>query len=140
MAFDAVAQAGDVLLVVAGDHVRFLGPRSREEVLALFAAADVTVPSSSWENFPHAVVESLTVGTPVVSTAVGGVDEIVVDGVNALLVPPRDPHALGAALRRYLGDHELQERLRAAAAPSVKRFSRDRVLLALGRGLEEAAA
>ncbi len=77
------------------DRVRFLGGGDRDEVLRLFAAADAAVLSSAWENFPHTVVEALAVGTPVVATAVGGVPEIVQDGVNGLLVPAGDPTALG---------------------------------------------
>ena len=46
--------------------------------------------SSAWENLPHAAVEALAVGTPVVATAVGGVPEVVHDGENGLLVPPND--------------------------------------------------
>ena len=45
------------------------------------------VLSSAWENLPHAAVEALAVGTPVVATAVGGVPEVVHDDVNGLLVP-----------------------------------------------------
>ena len=46
-------------------------------MLELFRAADASILSSSWENFPHGVVESLAVGTPVIATAVGGVAEVV---------------------------------------------------------------
>jgi glycogen(starch) synthase len=109
-------------------------------VLRLFAAADVAVLSSSWENFPHTVVEALAVGAPVLSTAVGGVPEIVRDGENGLLVPPRDREALAAALRRITGDGELRKRLAAAAAPSVAPLAEDILLARVVDQLERAVA
>ena len=122
-----------------GDRVRFLGPLPRERVLELFHAADASVLSSTWENFPHALVEALAVGTPAIATAVGGVGEIVRDGENGLLVPPGDPQALAAAISRYLGDEELQARLRAAAAGSVDRFAPLPIFERLESALAKAA-
>src|SRR4029078_6127942 len=65
-------------------RVRFLGARSREDVLRTFYAADVAMLPSRWENFPHLVVEALAVGTPVIASSVGGIPEIVRDGENGL--------------------------------------------------------
>jgi len=123
-----------------GERVRFLGAVGRREVLELFRAADVSVLSSAWENFPHTLVEALAVGTPVVATAVGGVPEIVRDGENGLLVPPGDPAALAAALRRFLGDAELQGRLRAAAGSSVEHLRPERVYGRLEELLAQVAS
>jgi glycosyltransferase involved in cell wall biosynthesis len=146
VAVEAVARADGVALVVAGegpdreplerlagelgiaDRVRFLGPQPRERVLELFRAADAAILSSSWENFPHTVVEALTVGTPVLSTRAGGVAEVVEHERNGLLVEQGDVDALGAAIRRYFGDTQLRRRLRAAAAPSVAEYAPERVL------------
>ncbi|HEY5057726.1 MAG TPA: glycosyltransferase family 4 protein [Gaiellaceae bacterium] len=116
------------------ERVRFLGPQPRERVLELFRAADAAVLSSSWENFPHTVVEALATGTPVLATATGGVAEVVHDGENGLLVPAGDPSALADAVRRYFADDALRERLRTAAAPSVEAYAPEGIL---GR-LEEA--
>ena len=110
-----------------GSRVQFLGPLPREQALAHVREAEAVVLSSAWENFPHGVVEALALGTPVIATSVGGVPEVVRDGDNGLLVAPGDPGAFAAALRRYLGDSELQARLRAAAAPSVADYSQDRI-------------
>jgi glycosyltransferase involved in cell wall biosynthesis len=110
-----------------GARARFLGPQAREAVFELLRAADAAVLSSSWENFPHMVVEALAVSTPVIATSTGGVREIVEDGVNGLLVPPQDPDALAAAIARYFSEPVLQKRLRAAAAESVQRFAPGRV-------------
>ena len=74
-------------------RVRFLGALGRDDVLALFRAADASLLTSSWENFPHTVVEALAVGTPVIATSVGGVPELVHDGENGLLVPAGDVEA-----------------------------------------------
>ena len=154
---EAVAEAGDVTLLVAGDgpeldpmriraaqlelgaRVRFLGPLPREGVLELFRAADASLLSSSWENFPHTVVESLAVGTPVISTDVGGVAEVVTDGENGLLVPAGDPAALAAAIRRFFSEGGLAKRLAAAAVPSVAGHSRDAILGRIEAVLVEAA-
>ena len=122
-----------------GERVRLLGPLSRDGVLELFHAADGTVLSSGWENFPHSVVESLAVGTPVLATAVGGVAEVVRDGENGLLVPTGDPAALAAAITRFAGDEELRRRLRAAAAPSVESYRVDAVFAELEATLERVA-
>jgi len=107
-------------------------------VLELFRAADASLLSSSWENFPHTVVEALAVGTPVLATRVGGVSEVVRDGENGLLVPAGDRDALAASIRRFFDDDALRERLRAAAASSVRAFDRDIVFARLERALEEA--
>jgi glycosyltransferase involved in cell wall biosynthesis len=138
------ARAAGVDLLVAGDgperdrlerlgHARFLGPLPRAEVLELFRAGDASLLSSSWENFPHGVVESLAAGTPVVATRVGGVPEVVHDGENGLLVEPGDVAALEAAIRRLFTEPGLLERLRAAAVPSIADYSADAVY---GRLLE----
>jgi glycosyltransferase involved in cell wall biosynthesis len=158
VAFEAVAANDGVTLLVAGEgderprlerdaaelgldaRVRFLGAVPRARVVELFAAADASILSSSWENFPHTVVEALAAGTPVLATATGGVAEVVRDGENGLLVPLDDAAALGEAVGRYFGDDALRARLRAAAAPSVERFAPDRVFAELEAVLERAAA
>ena len=121
-------------------RVRFLGALPRERVLELFRAADAAILSSTWENFPHTVVEALAVGTPVIATDVGGVAEVVHDGENGLLVPTGDAAALADAVRRYFADESLQSALRAAAAASVRANDRDSVFGRIERALAEAAA
>lgn len=134
---DAAHRAG-IPLLIAGDgperarletlgHARFLGALPRHEVLDLFRAGDASLLSSSWENFPHGVVESLAAGTPVIATAVGGVTEIVRDGENGVLVQPHDAAALAAAVTRVFSDPALLQTLRTNAARSVVQYSRDRV-------------
>jgi glycosyltransferase involved in cell wall biosynthesis len=122
-----------------GDRVRFLGSLPREEALRYLAGARAAVLSSAWENLPHAAVEALAVGTPVVSTNVGGVPEVVHDGENGLLVPPNDVNALAAALRAVLTDNHLRSRLAAGAQPSVAAIGRDATYERLERILLEAA-
>ncbi|MER3412013.1 MAG: hypothetical protein C4305_06770, partial [Thermoleophilia bacterium] len=122
-----------------GDRVRFLGPLPRQRVLELFRAADATVLSSTWENFPHAVIESLAVGTPVIATRVGGVAEVVEEGVNGLLVPPGDAQALAQAIRRLLAEPGLRQQLAAKAEDSVARFSPQAVYGRIESLLLEAA-
>jgi glycosyltransferase involved in cell wall biosynthesis len=123
-----------------GGRARFVGARPRATVFELLAAADAALLSSSWENFPHMVVEALAVGTPVISTDVGGVGEVVRDGVNGLLVPIGDVDALAAAIRLYVEDAELQARLRAATGESLDAFSPDVLYGRLEQILERAAA
>lgn len=105
-----------------GDRVRFLGPLARQGVLELFRAADASILSSSWENFPHTVVEALAVGTPVLATSAGGVAEVVQHEVNGLVVPVGDTAGLAGAVRRYFADDALRARLRAAAVASVVEY------------------
>jgi glycosyltransferase involved in cell wall biosynthesis len=157
LALEAVAAVDGVTLLIAGDgerepveqrarelalgsRVRFLGAQPRDRVLELFRAADASILSSSWENFPHTVVEALAVGTPVIATAVGGVAEVVHDGENGLLVPPGDGAALADAVRRYVSDDALRERLRAAAAGSVRDLDRDAVFGRIEHALTEAVS
>jgi glycosyltransferase involved in cell wall biosynthesis len=158
VALEAVAANDGVTLVIAGDgdeleplqqraralgvedRVRFLGAQPRERVLELFRAADAAILSSTWENFPHTVVEALAAGTPVIATLVGGVGEVVHDGENGLLVPAGDAAALAEAVRRYFADDELRSRLRAAAAGSVRAFDRETVFGRIEQALATAAS
>jgi glycosyltransferase involved in cell wall biosynthesis len=122
-----------------GGRVTFTGALPRAEVLSHLAAARAAVLPSAWENLPHAAVEALAVGTPVVATAVGGVPEVVHDGQNGILVPPNDPAPLADALRSVLEDDALRERLAAGAVPSVEAIGRDAVYERLESVLLEVA-
>jgi glycosyltransferase involved in cell wall biosynthesis len=156
-ALAGVSATPDVTLFLAGDgpererlawratqlgldsRVRFLGPLPRRTIFELLLAADASLLTSTWENFPHLVVESLAVGTPVLATDVGGVSEILEDGRNGLLVPSRDPVALGAAIRRYLDEPGLKARLRRNAAASLDGLDPAIVYMALEALLAAAA-
>lgn len=93
------------------ERVRLLPATSREDAVRWMQAADVTVLSSDYENHPHAAVESLAVGTPVVATAVGGLPEIVRDDDDGALVPAGDSVALGRALARVLAQRAREGRV-----------------------------
>lgn len=84
------------------DAVHMLG--RRDDIGDVLAAADLGVLSSDYEGTPLAVLEYMQAGLPVVATSVGGLPEFVTEGVNGLLVPPRDPAALAAAIVRILAD------------------------------------
>jgi glycosyltransferase involved in cell wall biosynthesis len=154
VALDALERVPEARLVLVGDgperpalerraalldgRVEFRGALPREEALRHLAGARALLLPSAWENLPHAAVEALAVGTPVVATAVGGVPEVVHDGENGLLVPPNDPEALAGAMRALLADDALRARLASAARQSVAAIGRDEIYARLERILEEA--
>jgi glycosyltransferase involved in cell wall biosynthesis len=83
----------------------------RDDVPELLADASVFVLSSTSEGLPISILEAMAAGLPVVATAVGGAPELVVDGETGLLVPPRDPAALAAAIEKLTSDAGLRRRL-----------------------------
>jgi glycosyltransferase involved in cell wall biosynthesis len=99
-------------LGVAGE-VQLIG--RREDIADVVRALDVAVLSSKYEGMPLAIIEYMAGGAPIVSTAVGGVPELIEDGVHGLLVSPEDPAELAAAMQRLLEDRALAERLGQAA-------------------------
>jgi glycosyltransferase involved in cell wall biosynthesis len=101
------------------DRCVFLGYRS--DVSDLLAAADVFVLPSLFEGLPVSVLEAMAAERAVVATAIGGTDEAVTHEVTGLLVPPRDPAALAAAIRRLQADPQLAGRLAAAGRERVQR-------------------
>ena len=101
-----------------GDRVRFTGARTGADLDAAYAGADLLVLASRAETYGMVVTEALARGLPVVATAVGGLPEALGQGAAGrpgLLVPADDPAALAAALRRWLDEPEVRQRLRAAA-------------------------
>ncbi len=102
-----------------GNGVRFLG--YRRDVPRLVAAMDSYVLPSLWEGLPLALLEALAGGKPIVATRVGGNPEVVEDGENGLLVPPRDPAALAGAVLALRRDPQMRERMRRN---NVEKFAR----------------
>jgi glycosyltransferase involved in cell wall biosynthesis len=83
----------------------------REDVPKILAASDIFVLTSRWEGLPLVIIEAMLAGLPVVATQVGGVSELVEDGVTGLLVPRSDPIALAHALKKLLTDETRGQQL-----------------------------
>lgn len=133
----AQSLAGKAYLVMAGEgsllaeararaeqlgiasRVRFLG--LCPEVADLLAAGDIFALASRWEGTPVAVIEAMAAGLPVAATAVGGVPELVEDGVTGLLAPPVDTAALAGALSA-LADPARRAEMGEAARCRARRF------------------
>ena len=112
--------------------VRFLG--QRDDVPDLLGAADLFVLSSRFEGLPLAIIEAMDAGLPVVSTMVGGTDEVVIDGVTGRLVPPGDVAALATAVAATVGDRQ------AAAAMGAAGQARFQAFFTAKRMAEETAS
>jgi phosphatidyl-myo-inositol alpha-mannosyltransferase len=140
-AFEQIAsEVGEVHLLVAGDgrdrvllrslpgdirsRILRLGTVAHEALPRYHAAADVFVsPATGQESFGIVLVEAMAAGVPVVASDIEGYREVVRDGVDGLLVPPNDPNALAAAIRRVLSEPELAAALKAAGRSRAQAFS-----------------
>jgi glycosyltransferase involved in cell wall biosynthesis len=97
------------------------------------------------EGLPMSVLEAMAAGCPVVATNVGGMPDLITNGVDGLLVPPGDPDALAAALQRILRDHAFAQQLGNAARQTIaNRYTAERSLERLeqmyaGLGVRRAA-
>ena len=141
----AVAALPDVRLTVAGDgplldelrqvaaesgaadRIALLGRVPRERVAVLMAAADYTVLYSGYEGLSHTLLESLHAGTPVIASDKGGNPEVVIEGVNGLLVPYVDQAALTETIRGAL-QPGVRDRLAAGTSQGLERFTWERLV------------
>jgi glycosyltransferase involved in cell wall biosynthesis len=158
LAVRALAQVPDARLVIVGDgverpavetaiaeaglqdRVEMVGSLKREQVLEWVRAADAALLPSDWENFPHAVVESLSVGTPVIATSVGGVPEIIDEGSDGFLVERGDADGMAAAMRTIAGDPQRVARMREVAVERSARYAPDQTFAEIEARLVAAAA
>jgi glycosyltransferase involved in cell wall biosynthesis len=124
---ELVEAAAGLPLQVAGDGPlrdkvpQALGMLPHDELLRAYGRASVVAVPSRREGFGVVCAEAMAHGRPVVASAVGGLLDLVEDGVSGLLVPPRDPVALRAALTRLLDDAELRGAMGAAARERIRR-------------------
>ncbi len=134
----AASLARDVPLVITGEgplsgevahevtarrlaHVRLTGHLGGKELFRLWRTAAFTiVPSECYENFPLVVAESLAQGVPVIASRLGGLAELIADGEAGLLVPPRNPAALAAAMQVLMADPERARALGEAGCMQVE--------------------
>jgi glycosyltransferase involved in cell wall biosynthesis len=118
------------------ERVRFLGQRA--DTPELLSACDVFALPSLYEGTSLAILEAMAARRAVVSSAIGGTDELIEDGETGLLVTPGDDSALAAALRRLLGDAALRDSISARARRRVEeRFSREEMSARVARIYEE---
>lgn len=102
-----------------GEKVQFLGAIQQSKLARQIASARVLVLPSSSEGLPRVLIEAMLVGTPVIATRVGGIPDIVQEGINGYLIPPNDVEALTERLREVMTDSEVNamgERAREFAA------------------------
>ncbi len=128
-----IAEASEVRFLIYGDgplrgtleaQIRSLGLTDavclpgrfgREQLPSILGAADVFVLPSITEGFPVTVIEAMHFGLPIVATRVGGIPELVRDGVSAILCAPGNPEELAEALLALIGDPSMRRELGAAA-------------------------
>ena len=147
----------DVRLVVAGDgedrtaierlapaaraRVTMLGAVPNEDLPPYHAACDVFVaPSVGGESFGMILVEAMAAGLPVVASDIPGYDEVITDGIDGLLDPPRAPVSLAEAIGRLLDDASLTARLVDAARERARRFDWSVVTSELEEAYRDALA
>jgi glycosyltransferase involved in cell wall biosynthesis len=117
---------------------RVLITGARNDVPDALAAMDVAVLSSDYEGSPRSILEFMDAGKPIVATSVGGIPDVIDDGVHGVLVPPRDEVALASAVTGVLRDLDGGRELGARARERCRReLSLDHTLQRLAQLYEE---
>lgn len=123
------------------DRCTFGGAVGHQEVLAAMASSMATVVPSRSEAFGLVNIESLAVGTPVIASGVGGIVEIIRDGVDGFLVPPEAPEALAKKVEMLLSDPELRQTMSTNARERfLTRFERSKIVKQQVEWLESVVA
>lgn len=102
------------------DYLYLLGPKPSSQVLSRLKEANIFVLSSVEEGISNAVLEAMALGVPVVSTRCGGMEEVIRDGVDGLLVPVRDPFSMMTAIKRLIKDEATRNVIKVNARNKIK--------------------
>jgi glycosyltransferase involved in cell wall biosynthesis len=128
----------------ARPYVRVVPRADEDEVMRQYRAHDLLVSPSTYEGFGMVVVEAMSQRLPVVATPVGCAPMVIRDGDSGILMPPRDPAALAAALRRAMGDADARRRMGVRAAEAVApltwRATAERTLEVYRQAMERGGA
>ena len=127
---DATIQAGKVNLKIVGNGplmkelvsyvkskdnkglIKMLGQKSRNEVIELLKRSNFSVvPSELYENFPYSVLEAFAIGKPVIGSRIGGIPELIDDGINGFLFPPKDVARLSELMCTLSENHDRARRM-----------------------------
>lgn len=135
----AAAQLPDIEVRIVGDgpegprlrrlgpHITWLGDATPEELAEEYNRCHVFCLPSVQEGFGIVFLEAMAAGKPIVAARAAAVPEVVRDGVDGLLVEPRNPEELASALARVRDDSGLRKRLASNAAKRVEEFCREKV-------------
>lgn len=121
-----------------GDRMLLLGPV--EDAPRIMAACDIFALASHWEGLPLVLMESLALGLPIVATRVGGVPELVRDGIDGILVPPHRPELFAQAIDDLVVDRERRNRMAHAGAEGAMRFDNREAVRTIEALYREVAA
>jgi len=93
------------------NRIEVVGGKPHDDIPSWLSKADIFINTTNYDNMPSSVLEAMACGLPVVSTNVGGIPWLILDGVDGLLVPPDDPVAMANAIRKILIDPDLSASL-----------------------------
>ena len=100
------------------DNLIFTGFRS--DIKEILSAIDILVIPSLQEGFPMITLEAMSMAKPIIATNIDGITEQITDGVNGILVPPKNPSALAKAIIKVINDKELARSMGLAAREKVE--------------------
>lgn len=101
------------------ETVEFIDPVPYHQLVEHYQRADIMVVPSLYDNSPYTCQEAMSCGLPVVGTSAGGMPEYIDDGKNGIIVPPKDPDSLAAAILYLLEHTKIREEFGVAARAKV---------------------
>ena len=104
------------------DRLHFVGFVAHDRVPAVMSHADLLVLPSVYEELGTVLLEAMQAGLPIVASKIGGISDVIQDGVNGMLVPPGEPEALAHAIDRLLAERDLARRLSEGAQERGKDY------------------
>ncbi len=116
------------------DAVQFPGPQFGTDKTALLQRSDVLLMPTYAEGLPYALLEAMAAGVPAITTPVGAIPDVMTDGIHGVLVSPRDPAAIAAAIVRLAQNPEMLSRMSGASRRRIaERYSLERLALDFSR-------
>ncbi len=109
-------------------HLRFVGALTRDAMAAVVYASDIFILNTAYEGLSHQLLEVMDIGTPIITTTIGGNPELLTDGVEGLLVPVNALQAIDAAISKIQSEPLLKEQLVKAAKNRVTFFKSNTVI------------
>ncbi len=104
--------------------VLFTGAQPQQQVMSYMAACDIFILNSRHEGFPHVILEAMQCGIPVIASNVGGIPEIIKDGINGLIINPGDKEGIKEKITLLLKDSQLRQQLVSNAKETLGFFSK----------------